>query len=188
MLLPIASISTPDQPSQIYEPVNASTLQRRSSIKNAFFPGGDLIMPCHSLQYSAAMSVPKKNGKLRLVIDYRQLNKQTVKCIWPILYVEDIFFTLVGSSYFSTIDLSAAFFQVLMDRDGKSYTVFRKPFGSLKWLQMPMGLTSSPNTFQILMDYVLSGLTWKTYVPYLDDCILFSETAEDHNFRLRANF
>ena len=148
----------------------------------------ELIAPCHSPYSSPAMLVPKKNGKLRLVIDYRQLNKQTVKSSWPIPSIEEIFDTLGGSCYFSTIDMSAGFYQVPMDRDSQDYTAFSTPFGSFKWLRMPMGLTGSPNTFQSLMEHVLTGLTWKTCVPYLDDCIIFSTTPEEHLSRLRQVF
>ena len=147
----------------------------------------DLIAPGHSPHSSPAMLVPKKNGKLRFVIDYRQLNKQTVKSSWPIPSIEKIFDTL-GGSYFSTIDMSAGFYQVPMDKDSQDYTAFSTPFGSFKGLRMPMGLTGSPNTFQSLMEHVLTGLTWKTCVPYLDDCIIFSTTPKEHLSRLRQVF
>ena len=110
----------------------------------------DLIAPCHSPYSSPTMPVPKKNGKLRLVFDYRQLNKQTVKSSWPISSIEETFDTLGGSCYFSTIDKSAGFYQVPMDRDSQDYTAIGTPSGSFKWLRMPMGLTGSPNTFQSL--------------------------------------
>ena len=147
-----------------------------------------LITPCHSPYSAPAMLVPKKNGKLRLVIDYRQLNKQTIKSCWPIPSIEEIFDTLEGSKYFTTIDLSWGFYQLPMAEESQDYTAFSTPFGSFKWLRMPMGLTGSPNTFQSLMEQVLVGLTWKTTVPYLDDCIIFSSTAEEHFERLREVF
>ena len=108
----------------------------------------DLIAPCQSPYSSPAMLMPQKNGQLRLVIDYRQLNKQTVKSSWPIPSIEETFKTLGGSCYFSTIDMSAGFCQVSMDKNRQDYTAFSTPFGSFKWLRMPMGLTGSPNTFQ----------------------------------------
>ena len=148
----------------------------------------DLITPCHSPYSSPAMLVPKKNGKLRLFIDYRQLNKQTVKSSWPIPSIEGIFDTLEGSSYFSTIDMSAGFYQVPMAEESQDFTAFSTPFGSFKWLRMPMGLTGSPNTFQSLMESVLVGLIWKTCVPYLDDCIIFAKTQQEHISRLREIF
>ena len=149
----------------------------------------DLIAPCHSPYSAPAMLVPKKEkGKLRLVIDYRLLNKQTIKTSWPIPSIEEIFDTLEDSAYFTTIDMSWGFYQVPMEPDSQKYTAFSTPFGSFKWLRMPMGLTGSPGTFQNLMEKVLVGLTWKTCVPYLDDCIIFSRTPEEHISRLREIF
>ena len=144
-----------------------------------------LITPCHSPYSAPALLVPNKNGKLRLVIDNRQLNKQTIKSCWPIPSIEEIFDTLEGCEYFTTIDMSWGFYQLPMVEESQDYTAFSTPFGSFKWLRMPMGLTGSPNTFQSLMEQVLVGLTWKTTVPYLDDCIIFCSTAEEHIERLR---
>ena len=136
----------------------------------------ELITPCHSPYSAPAMLVPKKNGKLRLVIDYRQLNKQTIKSTWPIPSIEEIFDTLEDSAYFTSIDMSAEFYQVPMEESSQDYTAFSRPFGSFKWLRMPMGLTGSPPTFQCLVEKVLVGLTWRICVPYLDDIIIFSST------------
>ena len=130
------------------------------------------------------MLVPRKNGKLRLVIDYRQLNNQTIKSCWPISSIEEIFDTLEEGCYFTTIDIWS-FYQLPMDVQSQDLTAFSTPFGSFKWLRMLMGLIGSPNTFQSLMECVLIGLTWKVTVPYLDDCIIFARTAE-HFERLRA--
>ena len=134
------------------------------------------------------MLVPKKNEKLRLFIDYRQLNKQPIKSSWPIPSIEEIFDTLEGNSFFCTIDMSSGFYQVLMDTTSQNFTAFSTPFGSFKWFRMPMGLTGSPNTFQNLMENILVGLTRKSCVPYLDDCIIFSRTPEEHVSRLREVF
>ena len=134
------------------------------------------------------MLVPKKNGKLRLVIDYRQLNNQTIKSCWPIPSIEEIFDTLEGSAYFTIIDKSWGLYQLPMDIKSQNLTAFSTPFGSFKWLRMLTGVTGSPNTFQSLMECVLMGLTWKITVPYLDDCIIFSATAEEHLERLRQVF
>ena len=148
----------------------------------------ELIEPCHSPYTAPAMLVPKKNGKLRLVIDYRQLNKQTIKSCWPIPSIEEIFDTLEGTCNFSTIDISWGFYQLPMDEASQDYTAFSTPFGSFKWLRMPMGLTGSPKIFQSPMEKILVGLTWKFTIPYLHDCIIFSRTIEEHLERLREVF
>ena len=134
------------------------------------------------------MLVPKKNGKLRLVIDYRQLSNHAIKSCWPIPSIEEISDTLEGSTYFTTVDMSWGFDQLPMDIKSQDLTAFSTPFDSLEWLRMPMGLTESRNTFQSSMECVLMGLTWKITVPYLDECIIFSKTAEEHLERLQQVF
>ena len=79
----------------------------------------ELITPCHSSYSAPPMLVPKKNGKLRLVIDYRQLNRQTIKSTWPIPSIEEIFDTLEGSVCFTSIDKSAGFYQVPMEESSQ---------------------------------------------------------------------
>ena len=145
----------------------------------------ELIMRCHSPKSAPTMLVPKKNGKLRFVIDYRQLNKQTIKSCWPIPSIEEIFDTLEGSAYFSTVDMSCGFYHLPMDEKSRYFTSFSTPFGSYKWLRMLMGLTGSRHTFQSLMEHVSVGLTWKTTVPYLDDCIILESNPDEHTSRLR---
>ena len=144
--------------------------------------------PEHGPYSVPAMLVPKENGKLKLVIDYRQLNKQTIESFWSIPSIEEIFDSLEGSCYFSTIDMSWGFYQLPMEEASQDYTAFSTPFGSFKWLRMPMGLTGNPNTFQSLMGKVFVGLTWKFTIPYLDDCIVFSRMIEEHLERLREVF
>ena len=144
-----------------------------------------LITPCHSPYSAPAILVPKKNGKLPLVIDYRQLIKQTIKSTWPIPSIEEIFDTLRGIACFTSIDMSAEFYQAPMDETSQAYTAFSTPFGSFKWLRMPMGLTSNPPNFQCLVEKVLVGSIRNICVPYLDDKIIFSSTLEEHLERLR---
>ena len=148
----------------------------------------ELLTPCHSPYSAPAILVPKKNGKLRLVNDYRQLNEQTIKSTWPIPSIEEIFDTLEGSAYFTSIDKSAGFYQVPMQESSQDYTAFSTPFGSIKWLRMPMGLTGSPPIFQCLVEKVLVGLTWKICVPFLDDIFIFLSKPKEHLERLRLVF
>ena len=72
-----------------------------------------------------------------------------------------------------------------MDEKNQYNTAFSTSFGSFNWMRMPMGLTTSPSTFQNLMEKVLAKLIWKTTVPYSDDCIIFAATQEEHSQRVR---
>ena len=84
--------------------------------------------------------------------------------------------------------MSWGFYQLPLETSSQVYTAFSTPFGSFKWLVMPMGLAGSSPVFQPLMEKILVGLTWKNTIPYLDDCIIFSRTAEKHIERLREVF
>ena len=148
----------------------------------------ELIDLGHSPYSAPAMLVSKKNGKMRFVIDYGQLKKQTIMSCWPTPSIEEIFDTLEGSCYFSTFDLSWGFYQLPMEEASQEYTMFSTSIGSFKWLRMPMGLTGSPNTFQSLLEKVLVGLTWHFTLTYLDECIIFFRTIEEQLERLRQVF
>ena len=156
--------------------------------KTDAFMTAELMTLCHSPYSAPAMLVPKKNEKLRLVKDYRQLNEQTIKFCWPIPSVEYIFDTLQGSAHFTTMEMSCGFYQLPMELISQNDTTFSNHFGSFKRLRMPLGLTGSPKTFQSRMEHMLVALTWNIIVPYLDDCINFSKTPEEHIKRLQKNF
>ena len=148
----------------------------------------ELIKPCHSPNSAPGMLIPKKNGKLRLVIDSKNLNEQTMKSCWPKPSIEATSDTLQGDAQFMTIGMSWGFYRLPMEPKIQNHTALSTPFGSFKWLRMPMGLTSSSNTFQSLMEHVLVRLTWINTVPCLDDCINFSKTPEEHIKRLQQVF
>ena len=93
------------------------------------------------------MLFPKKNGKLRQVIDDWLLNKQAIKSCWHTPSIEGIFDTLEGSEFLTTIDMSWGFYQLPMADESENFTTFSTPFGSFKWLRMTMGLTGSPKIF-----------------------------------------
>ena len=82
----------------------------------------------------------------------------------------------------------AGLYQVPMDTSSQNFNAFSTPFGFFKWLRMPIGLTGSPNVFQNLMEHILVALTWKSCIPYLDNCIIFLRTLEEHVSRLREVF
>ena len=147
-----------------------------------------MITTCDSPYSAPAMLVPKTNGNLRLVIDYRKLNEQTINSCWPIPSVEENFNTLQGSAYSKTKDMSWGLYQLPMEPKYRNYTAFSTPFGSFKWLRMPMRLTGCPNTVQTLMEHVLVGFTWNITVPFLDDCNIFFKTPEEHFNGLQQSF
>ena len=83
-------------------------------------------------------------------------------------------------NYMSSIDLTSGFFQMALSKDSARYTAFSTCFGTYEFLRLPMGLKTSPNAFQLMMDRVLHGLQFKACLCYLDDVLIYTETFEQH--------
>ena len=134
---------------------------------------------------SNSVLVRKKNGKLRMCVDYRMLNKRTVKDAYCLPRIEDVFDVLNSSSIFSVVDMKSGYHQVEMEESHKERTAFTVgPLGFYEYQKMPFGLSNSPATYQRLMEECLGDLNMKICVIYLDDLIIFSDTFEQHLERL----
>ncbi|MCG8049521.1 MAG: reverse transcriptase family protein [Candidatus Thiodiazotropha endolucinida] len=133
--------------------------------------------------------VRKKDGSLRLCVDYRQLNANTVKDAYPLPRIDEALEAISNSKYFSTIDLAQGYYQVAIDPDDISKTAFRIGTGGLyEYLRMPFGLCNSPGTFQRLMEACLGEVNFDLLLIYLDDTLVFAPTFEDHLKRLEFVF
>ena len=131
----------------------------------------------------------KKDGSLRFCVNFRQLNAATVKDAHPLPRIDDLLDALHGAKWFSTLDLKSGYWQVPITEQDKAKTAFRTSSGQLfEFNQVPFGLCNAPATFSRLMDRVLAGLHWETFIFYLDDIIVFSSTWEEHLARLRQVF
>ena len=148
-----------------------------------------VIHPSNSLWASLVVMVKKKDGSLRFCVDFRQLNAATVKDAHPIPRIDDLLNALHGDRWFSTLDLKSGYWQVPTQEQNKEKTAFRTSSGQLfEFNQVPFGLCKAPSTFSGLMDRVLVGLHWETFLFYLDDIIVFATTWEEHLARLRQVF
>ena len=131
----------------------------------------------------------KKDGTLRFCIDFRKLNNVTVKDAHPLPRIDDTLEASKGAKIFSTLDLKLGYCQVPIKEEHKNKTAFRTSSGQLyESNRLPFGLCNAPATFSILMDNVLSGLSWEVCLYYLDDIIVFSRDWEEHLYRLRMVF
>ena len=123
--------------------------------------------------------IPKPDGSTRLCVDYRALNKLTVKDSFPLPRIENLFDHMQGARFFTTFDLASGYHQVPMAPSDVAKTAFVTPWGLYEWLVMPFGLCNAPATFQRLMQDVLHGLDGFVGI-YIDDVVIFSRTPEEH--------
>jgi hypothetical protein len=144
-----------------------------------------VIEPSASPWASNLVIVAKKDGSLRMCVDYRGVNNVTRKDSYPLPRITDCLDALGSATYFSTFDLRSGYFQIAMEEDDKDKTSFLTRRGTFRFTAMPFGLCNAPATFQRLMDVVTVGLNYEICLVYLDDIILFSHSIPEHLVRLR---
>ena len=140
----------------------------------------DIIHPSNSPYASAIVLVRKKNGSLRLTVDFRKLNKRTIKDAYSLPRIDDSFAKLSGARWFSVMDLKSGYYQVEMEPEDQAKTAFISPLGFYEFSRLPQGICNSPATFQRLMDRCMGTLNLREVLTFLDDIIVFSKTLEDH--------
>ena len=140
-----------------------------------------LIKPSNSSWASPIVLAKKKDGTLRFCVDYRKLNSVTKRDVYPLPRIEDMFDSIRGSKYFSTVDANSGFWQIAMNPDDISKTAFTTSrYGLWEWTVMPFGLTNAPATFQRNMDSILAGLKWWICLVYIDDVLVYSTSFDLH--------
>ena len=147
------------------------------------------IVPSCSPWSSAVVLARRKDGQLRFCIDFRKLNKRTIKDSYALPRVEDTLNALKDAIIFSMLDQKSGYWQVPVAEKDKELTAFTVgPLGFYQCERMPFGLTNAPATFQRLMENCLGDLNLNWCLIYLDDLIVFSHTPKEHIQRLRAVF
>lgn len=148
----------------------------------------DLIESSVSAWNAPLLLIPKKDGKTRVVVDYRRLNAITKKVHYPLPRIDTMLDTLAGSSVFTVLDACSGYHQIQMNPADKEKTAFSSKSGHHQWKVMPMGLCNAPATYQRVMDCLLRGLKWQYCLIYIDDLIVYSQTSERHLEHLRKVF
>ena len=124
--------------------------------------------------------VKKKDGTLRLCIDYRELNKITIKNKYPLPWIDDLFDQLQEARVFSKIDLRSGYHQLRIKPDDISKIEFRTRYGHYEFTVMPFGLTNAPAAFMDLMNRVFRPYLDKFLVVFIDDILIYYRDKEEH--------
>ena len=149
----------------------------------------DVIRPSCSPWSSNVVLAKRKDGRLRLCLDFRQLNRQTIKDGYALPRIEELLDCLGGNQFFSVLDMKSGYHQVEIEEDHKQRTAFTTgPLGFWEFNRMPFGLSNAPATYQRLMEKCLEGLHLNICLIYLDDVIIFSRSYEEHIDRLEQVF
>jgi len=140
-----------------------------------------IIRSGNSEYASRTVLVKKRNGKVRLCIDYRELNKITAKDNYPLPIIEEQIEALYGKRHFSLLDLKDGFHHVYMSEDSIKYTAFVTPFGQYEYLKMPFRLKNAPARFQRYVNEIFSDLIKSgNVIVYMDDILIATDTVGKH--------
>jgi Reverse transcriptase (RNA-dependent DNA polymerase) len=138
------------------------------------------ITPSTSPYGAPVLFVRKKDGGLRMCIDYRALNSQTIKNRYALPRIDELLDRLQGACIFTKIDLTSGYWQIAIASADRHKTAFRTRYGHYEFCVMPFGLTNAPATFQSLMNDIFHDLLDKCVIVYLDDILIFSKTPKEH--------
>jgi hypothetical protein len=134
------------------------------------------IRPSVSTWGETILFVKKKDGTLRLCIDFRQLNKSMVKKKYPLPRIDDLFDQLRGSTLFSKIDLRSRYHQVRIKEEDINKTTFRTIYGHYEFVVVTFGLTNAPNFFMCLMNSIFRNYLDKFFIVFLDNILIYSKS------------
>ena len=140
----------------------------------------DIIEPSDSPWSSPVVPVRKKDGSIRMCIDYRRLNRVTVADKYPVPNLTDSIFGLGGAVFFTTLDMLRSYYQVPVHEDSRQCTAFSTPKSHWQFKRLSFGLRNAPAAFQRGIQGVLSSFPSNKVIAYIDDILIMSKTFEEH--------
>jgi hypothetical protein len=144
------------------------------------------IRPSSSPWGAPVLFVKKKDGSMRICVDYRSLNEVTIKNKYPLPRIDDLFDQLKGAKYFSKIDLRSGYHQLKIKNNDVPKTAFVTRYGQYEFTVMSFGLTNAPAYFMNLMNKVFMEELDMFVVVFIDDILIYSKSAEEHGQHLRV--
>ena len=144
------------------------------------------VRPSTSPWGAPILFVKKKDGNLRLCIDYREWNKVTIRNQYPLPRIDDHFDQLQGVRVFSKIDLRSGYHQLKIRSEDAPKTAFKTRYGHYEFLVMPFGLTNAPAVFMDLMNRIFQPYLDQFVIVFIDDILIYSGSKEDHEEHLRV--
>ena len=157
-------------------PPVAEEIERQCQELNAL----DIIEPSISPYSAPVVPVRKKDGMLRMCIDYRQLNRITIPDKFPVPNLLDSIFSLRDTKFFTRLDLVRGYYQIPIAKESRQYTAFSTPKNHWQFKRLSFGLRNAPSAFQREIQAVLSSLPSNKVVAYLDDILIMGKDFDEH--------